>query len=566
MIYQAVFDTAETLYRKGVQHVVLSPGSRNAPLTLSFSRHPKLKRYSIIDERSAGFIALGIAQNTKSPVVICCTSGTALLNYLPAIAEAYYQQIPLIIISADRPPEWIDQRDGQTINQVNAASNFLKGFYQMPVSLDHPDASWEYNRKLNEAYNQCNGMTKGPVHINVPFREPFYPKPDQKLAFSKEIRIINTLQNSNQIAITDEMAELWKSQKKKLIVVSQHEPDRKLKALLKEISTAANIPVVTDLISNMNDAQFIQYQDHFLAKLDKKQAEALRPDLLITCGKSVISKNLKTFLRQHKPVHHWHFENTSRLADTFQSVTMQIKHPIKNILDNIADLDTEITPFDEQIRSNYCQSWTVPDQKVKKKIDGLVDTDFSEYKASYLLSEAIPKDHSVHLANSMPVRYANLIRLIHPEVKIYCNRGTSGIDGTNGTAVGHALSTDQNVVLWTGDLSFFYDRNAFFHQHDIPNLKVIVMNNQGGGIFRLINGPKSLPELESYFETRHTHSAQFMAREFGFEYHSADNEESLNKGLAWIFSENQGKKILEVFTDPSKNEEVYNSIKNTNYE
>jgi len=565
MIHQVVFDTAEILYRKGVRHVVLSPGSRNAPLTLSFSRHPKLMIYSIVDERSAGFIALGIAQNTQTPVVLCCTSGTALLNYLPAIAEAYYQNIPLIIISADRPPEWIDQRDGQTINQSHVAANFVKGFFQMPVSLDHNDAKWEFQRKLNEAVNLSSGSTFGPVHVNIPFREPFYPETNQQLNYSKELQIIDRQPLKAHPEISDEMLKQWDSCKKKLIVVGQGAPDPAFKKALIAQTTQNKIPVVTDVISNMDDQAFIRYQDHFLANQENKQAEALKPDLLITCGKSIISKNLKLFLRKNKPKFHWHFEETDLVSDTFQSLTLHLPCPFGSFLEKMGQLDLEPTPFDDQLQFNYMQAWKLLDEKTKEKLEVINQVEFSEYKASALVSSAVPKDHVLHLANSMPVRYANLLRRVHSDVSVYCNRGTSGIDGTNGTAVGHALSADKGVVLWTGDLSLFYDRNAFFHQHDTPNLKIIVMNNQGGGIFRLIKGPKALPELERYFETRHHHTARHLADEFGFEYFSAADEKTLQQGLDMLFSK-AGKKILEVFTEPSKNEEVYNKIKNISYE
>lgn len=565
MIHQIVFDTAEILYRKGVRHVVLSPGSRNAPLTLSFSRHPKLKIFSIVDERSAGFIALGIAQNTNTPVVLCCTSGTALLNYLPAIAEAFYQGIPLIALSADRPPEWIDQRDGQTINQANAAANFVKGFYQMPVSLEHPDAAWEYNRKLNEAYN-LSSNSKGPVHINVPFREPFYPDKDQKLKYSDEINIIETQPAQQVLHFTPELNTIWQQNKKKLIVVGQHEPEEDLEKELSVLAEKYNIPVVTDVISNVNNSSFIRYQDHFLSKLDDKQAEALKPELLITCGKSVISKSLKIYLRKYKPKHHWHFEETHQVADTFKSITRHFRSPLLPLIKSLPESQQSTSTFGDPLRANHFQAWKLLDEKASEKLSLIERSDFSEYKASYAVSKAIPKNFALHLANSMPVRYANLLRAIQPGVAVYCNRGTSGIDGTNGTAVGHALSSEKGVLLWTGDLSFFYDRNAFFHHHDLSNLRIVVMNNQGGGIFRLINGPKSLPELEGYFETRHQHSARFIAEEFGFDYFAAQDENSLDNGLKELFNGNQKKKILEIFTEPSKNEAVYNKIKNISYE
>ncbi len=564
MIHQVVFDTAELLYRKGIRHVVLSPGSRNAPLTLSFARHPKLKIYSIVDERSAGFIALGIAQRTQQPVVICCTSGTALLNYLPAIAEAFYQQTPLLIITADRPPEWIGQRDGQTIHQSGVTDNFTKGFLQMPVSLDHSDSEWEYNRKLNEAVNLCNQPPKGPVHVNVPFREPFYPEKSQKLSYSDYIRIIENFQDAEkEVSFPNEFIDFWIASEKKLMVIGQQDPVDDLARKLLDFSGKTGTPIVTDVISNLNDEGFIKYHDHYLGKLSPKMADSLKPDLVISCGRSVISKSLKQFLRKNKPVHHWHFENSDQIADTFQSLTWKAGYSIEAVIEKLSDISDEPANTDNR---HYSRAWQSFDEKAKNNLSVLNEELFSEYKASWIVSNEIPENYSLHLSNSMPVRYANLLRNMHPGVEVYCNRGTSGIDGSNGTAVGDALVNGKNTLLWSGDLAFFYDRNAFFHHHDLSNLKVIIMNNQGGGIFRLINGPGLLPELEKYFETRHDYSVRSMAESFNFEYHSANDEKSLKVGLNALFRNEKGKKLLEIFTEPSVNEEVYKKIKSINYD
>ncbi len=566
MIHQVVFDTAELLYLKGIRHVVLSPGSRNAPLTLSFARHPKLKVYSIIDERSAGFIALGIALRTKSPVVICCTSGTAMLNYLPAIAEAYYQQIPLIILSADRPQEWIDQRDGQTINQVNAASNFVKGFYQMPGNYEQQDEQWEFNRKMNEAVNLSSLSPVGPVHVNIPFKEPFYPAINQELIYSKKIRVFETINTKPSTNLDESLIKGWAKYEKKLIVIGQNDPDDQLRKALIDISEKEKIPVVTDIISNQEDDTFIKYHDHYLGKLSDEQIEVLKPDLLITGGRSIISKPLKLFLRKNKPEEHWHFEDIPQPADTFQSITKSVLCDIRFFLEGLLSSNQTGSAFSNQLKANYILGWKVLDKKARQTVLNLKNVPYSEYQASVIVASAIPKKSVLHLANSMSVRYANLVRAQHSPISICSNRGTSGIDGTNGTAVGDALVNESPVVLWTGDLSFFYDKNAFFHSHNISNLRIIVMNNQGGGIFRLINGPSKLPELTDFFETNHNHSARFMASEFGFDYYAAKDMGGLEKGLEQLFDKKQQKKILEIFTEPSMNQEVYNKIKNISYE
>ena len=545
-------------------HIVLSPGSRNAPLTVSFSRHPKLELITILDERTAGFIALGIAQKTKSPVGICCTSGTALMNYGPAIAEAYYQQIPLVIFSADRPPEWIDQRDGQTINQTNPLSNFVKSFHQLPASYQHPDEQWEINRKVNISINEALLTPQGPTHINIPFREPFYPDKDQKLQFSNEVRIIENIANIDYNY--DLLLDKWNNYEKKLIIIGQHEENEPLKEKLLSLSNQHSIPVITDIISNQSNDSFIQYHDLFLATKNEELLKNFRPDLVISTGKSIISKNLKSFLRTYTPQDFWHFDPASIAADTFQSLTKLIQGHLSDFLEKINNLPDQ-DAFKKQVQSNYHQNWTVLNKNTRKIFfEELDKSPFSEFTAMNQVLKSIPKDTDLHLGNSMPVRYANFIHELNDNVSVFANRGTSGIDGTNATAVGHALVSEKDVVLITGDLSFFYDRNAFFHQHDMHNLKIIVVNNLGGGIFRLINGPSQLEELEAHFETRHHHSAKFTAAEYGFDYFAAKDSKSLKKSLSELFKDSKEKKLLEIFTDPKQNQEVYNQIKNIIHE
>ncbi len=559
MISQTVFDTSEVLARKGIQHVVLSPGSRNAPLTISFARNPKIITYNIVDERSAGFIALGIAQKTKSAVVLCCTSGTSLLNYAPAIAEAYYQHIPLIVMSADRPAEWLDQRDGQTIHQLGAISNFVKKTFQLPAETSKDIDAWEYNRKLNEAVNLSVTGAKGPVHINIPFREPFYPKANDVLEFSEAPRVLEPIVLKGEVVNNELITEYYKFDKK-LIIAGQHELDLELTELLRQVDDAT---VVADVISNLKGEQFIYHQDLFLAGIGSELAESLRPDLLITFGKSVISKNLKLFIRKFPPKEHWHFDDAMVHADTFQTMTKLIGSEFKTFLSQLNQTRVEVSDFQLQKSKNYQQNWKVQNDQVSKKLPlAISESPFCEFQAFQKVLSLIPDEADIHLANSMPVRFANFIQNLKPNQEVFCNRGTSGIDGTNGTAVGHAMIADKPVWLLTGDLSFFYDRNCFFHQHAFSNLKIIVFNNSGGGIFRLIPGPSSQPELVQHFETRHSHSAKFTALEYGFDYHVAKDLDGIQKAMNSLNHDEKSPKLLEVFTDPEVNSSEYIRIKN----
>ncbi len=554
MIHQVVFDTSKIISEHGIETVVLSPGSRNAPLTVSFARNKDLRIFNIVDERSAGFIALGIAQKTQKPVVLCCTSGTALLNYAPAIAEAFYQRVPLIVISADRPSEWQGQRDGQTIEQIGALRNFVLGEFQMPIPIND-DTSWEYSRKLNEAINLSQGLVSGPVHINIPFREPFYPDADQTLEFSSSIHIIKS--NIGSIdANTDNHVSVLAKCNKVLVIVGQQAWDASFDELLERLKGKAVI--IADVISNVKNAH-INHHDYFLAHLSKDQKDRLQPELLITIGKSVISKSLKQFLRVHKSTAHWHIEENIPLADTFQSITEQIFCNPKSWLKSLVSQSHSSTEVEQS--KDYIKQWLFLESQAIEGMKRLIDNlDFSEYVAFVKVMQNLPDRIDLHLANSMPVRFANMIGDVSKDVEVFSNRGTSGIDGTNGTAVGNALVSDKITYLLTGDLSFFYDRNAFFHNYPLDNLKIIVFNNLGGGIFRLIPGPSSLAELTQHFETRHHHSAEFMAKEFGFNYQVANNESEIIDSMKRI-KESHKPQILEIFTDPETNSREFSRIK-----
>ncbi|HCX21341.1 MAG: 2-succinyl-5-enolpyruvyl-6-hydroxy-3-cyclohexene-1-carboxylic-acid synthase [Flammeovirgaceae bacterium] len=558
MINQTVFDTSEVFALKGIKHVVLSPGSRNAPLTISFARNPKIKTYNIVDERSAGFIALGIAQKLKQPVVLCCTSGTSLLNYAPSVAEAYYQGISLIVLSADRPAEWIGQKDGQTIDQLGALTNFVKGTFNLPAN-PVGDEAWEYTRKLNEAINTANSGKKAPVHINIPFREPFYPAEGQELSFSKELKVFNTYQSPSSSTPNEELLSKWHLSDRRMIIVGQNEQNQELDEILASLSDKAII--IADVISNNATIDAIRHHDLFLASIDEKLGASLRPELVITIGKSVISKNLKLFLRKYKPEMLWQISPQINQADTFQALTSVIESEPTTFLQSL-DSQSEKEQFNQQVTSNFIQNWQIEDSKTKRKLNKALEVlDWSEFTAMYQVIKSIPAGSDVHLANSMPVRFANFIQQLRPDIEIFCNRGTSGIDGTNGTAVGHAMITERSVYLITGDLSFFYDRNAFFHPYELDNLKIIVSNNQGGGIFRLINGPSNTPELVQHFETRHEHTAKFTALEYGFDYHGVKDADALEKALKAIHKDNRGAKLVEIFTDPEINSEVFKAVK-----
>lgn len=552
---QAIANIASSCAKKNIQKAVLSPGSRVAPLALAFAQHPKFTAYTISDERSAGFIAMGMAQQDNQPVVVACTSGTAALNYGPAIAEAFYQQIPLIVITADRPPEWVDQQDGQTIRQERLHQNHVKASYQLPVDYEHPDAVWHIERTISEAINEATTYPKGPVHINAPFREPFYPM--TPLLFDEDVQVIQEIEAKQSLSEANwqQLLNVWEAQQRILIVAGQ---ERKNDALI-EVLRQLKVPIISDVIANLHDLpETIKHQDGFLgANLSETTCQVLQPDLLITFGKSVISKNAKLFLRKYKPKQHWHLQEAGKVADTFQSLQTIIRIKPTDFLRELAKRLTKKVP------NNYLQKWQVIDKEVEK----FHQRYFADYPTSELavvnqLMKRLPNTTTLHLANSMSVRYANLINLYEKkEVEVFANRGTSGIDGSNSTAVGHALANQQLHVLLTGDLSFLYDRNAFWHKYPLANMRVILLNNHGGVIFRMIDGPRRQKELDDYFVTKQASTAKHLAAEFGFEYQTIEGTSELTDSLSWLFSDGAALKLLEIKTDSQESQESYLAYK-----
>jgi 2-succinyl-5-enolpyruvyl-6-hydroxy-3-cyclohexene-1-carboxylate synthase len=537
MLHHIVYNTSQVCYQLGVKHAVMSPGSRNAPLTISFARNENIKKFIIPDERAAGFIALGIAQKTKEPVVLCCTSGTALLNYAPAIAEAFYREIPLIVLSADRPKNLIDQRDGQTIRQFEVLKNHVKTSFQLPLVKSEQDAI-EYKELIIKGLNQSQEPSRGPIHFNIPFKEPFYPEKGSKMYFEE----FDIPQNSiNKNPHSDFKIE---PNQKILILIGQHDVDEELSDYLSSIQSL--VPIV---ISPLNNVQIsgIEHVDGFLSN-----QKELQPDVLITSGLSVLSKKLKNFIRKHKPTQHFHFDPAGVQVDTYNTDPQLIK---SSLLEELRQVD--FSEMDDSYRTKWKELSNKTKQLLKTHFQDAVYSEASSFK---IVAESLPADCHLHLGNSMPVRFADLYG-IKKGITTWSNRGTSGIDGCSSTAVGTTLVTEELNILFSGDVSFLYDRNAFFHNYQLPNLRIVVFNNQGGGIFRLIDGPANLPELEDYFETRHQRTAEYICLENKIEYHSVSSFKGIQEALNSFYEPSTHAKVLEVFTDPEINQKEYKKLK-----
>ncbi|MEX2567365.1 MAG: 2-succinyl-5-enolpyruvyl-6-hydroxy-3-cyclohexene-1-carboxylic-acid synthase [Cyclobacteriaceae bacterium] len=554
MIFQHLIDLATTCAKNGIKEAILSPGSRCAPISLAFIRHPDIHCRTIPDERSAGFIALGMAQQLEKPVVLVCTSGSAALNYSPAVAEAFFQQVPLLVLTADRPPEWIDQWDGQTIRQDQMYGKNVKGSFQFPDDAIHPDKAWHAQRICNEAIALSKSHPMGPVHINIPIREPFYPGAEEIFDFTPTK---DTLDVTPGIASLKEDALIKiKNQlvlfRKILIVPGQQKPDPEIKSLLVKLVENDKAVVVTDTISNLTFRDAIIHHDFFVQGASVTQE--LEPDLIISFGKSIISKSLKLFLRKSKAAH-WHLQVHGYVPDPYQRLSKIIPVGSAYFLQFLMKEGNVLAP-------EFKNSWHQTDHKIRKKLPEFFKmTDFGEFKALEIILPSIPKNSRIHLANSMAVRYVNFLGMTTEDQEIICNRGTSGIDGSNSTAVGCTFTTKDPVILITGDMAFFYDRNAFWHQYNMPNLRIIVLNNHGGGIFRIIDGPSFLPESKEYFETFQKLEASQLAAEMGFEYFQINKADSLLNRLESFYHQSMKPKILEIVSENETNARVLKIIR-----
>ena len=549
---------------KNIKHVVISPGSRNAPLTIGFTNHPEIEAYSIVDERCAAFFALGIAQQLKQPVAVVCTSGSALLNYYPAVAEAYYSDIPLVVISADRPIERIDIGDGQTIRQKNVFENHIlysaNLYSELVLENEASDKkliqkqfeSRRHNeREINLALNSAI-ENNGPVHINVPFYEPLYAVDDQKITDPVEIFPDLSMREYSNIELQPYL-NLWNKAKRKMIIVGVMAPNSVEQKYLDLLAKDPTVLVLTETTSNLHNPEFFTRIDTLIGPIEKcedaeEQFKALKPDILLTFGGMIVSKKIKSFLRNYQPHQHWHVD-PKKAYNTFFCLNKHFETSVNSFFQ-------KFLPATKSLPSEYAQHWKGINEQRQARHDVYVaKIPYSDFKAMQAIVPLIPKDYNVQLGNSSTVRYAQLFNW-EPTQAVFCNRGTSGIDGSVSTAVGAAMVNKQPTILICGDLSFIYDSNALWNNHIPSSFRIIVINNSGGGIFRILPGNKNTENFETYFETVHDLNAKPLCDMYGLDYSLVKDSETLETELATFFETSERPKLLEIFTPRLLNDEV----------
>jgi len=536
---------AAIMHAKAIEDIVISPGSRSGPLVHTFAGSGKFNCRSIVDERSAGYFALGLAQAKQKPVALVCSSGTATLNFAPAVAEAFYQNIPLIVLTADRPGYWIDQGENQTIRQNNIYHDFCKKEITLPMGESEKEL-WFAGRIINETLNIAVTGTPGPVHINIPLEEPLHELLDKELPLVKEIEPTQTKKILPQEELK-KLAEIFNQAKKVLILAGQQQPNPQLEKILADISEKTGAVVLKEHLANLNHPRFIGSVDILMTSLLSENAEDFMPDLLISFGGSFVSKTLKQFLRKNKPKNHWHLSLSGQHYDTYQSLTRVI---------NMEAADFFVQ-FSEQMISKektYFNRWKAKEQQVNQIRDAFIsEINFCDLKVFSQIQKKIPEKSVVHLGNSSPVRYA-LIYDAAKNVEYFGNRGVSGIDGSLSTAVGFASESQKLNTVILGDLSFFYDSNALWNKYVGANLRIVVIHNGGGNLFGMIKGPGESPAFNEFFFTENKFNAKGTAQTFGLDYFRAENESDLEQQLKKFWSYEQKKAgVLEVFTDAELN-------------
>ena len=578
MIKYPIIPVAQTLILSCLKFdffdVVISPGSRNVPLAIGFASNKKFKCYSIVDERSAAFFALGLSQKSKKPTILICTSGSALLNYYPAVAEAYYSEIPLIILSADRPEYKINIGDGQTINQSNvfeknilysnslkqdcshATEEIIKSNLQKIVN-DKADYSkieklqksiQKNNEEIIEIAFNLSINKMQPVHLNVPMEEPLYEFND-----SPSISVKVKKKTEKNLSLTD-LENFYKEINKAskiMILIGVSDGNILSKKSIQKINSCSSIIVMKEHTSNVFNESFISNIDRLIGPIELQSNsdslfDELSPEIVISLGGMIISKKIKSFLRNYKPRKHFHIGNNIS-KDSFYSGVEHINTTANKFFENI-DLNKS--------DSKYFEKWNQLDySKLDLHNRYMKVINFSDLKVFEILTNWIPKKYNIQVANSTPIRYFQLFDLKNKNM-MFANRGTSGIDGSTSTAIGSSVQNDSPVLLVTGDLSFFYDVNALWNKHIPKNFRIIIINNSGGGIFKILPGFKENNLFSEFIETQHNLSARLIAKMFNFNYTRVSTKFGLNLYLRTFFKNSKKPKILEIKTSSVKSTKI----------
>lgn len=566
------------LLEYGVSDAVVCPGSRNAPIVHNLSQCQSIRCHPVTDERSAGFYALGIAQATQRPTVVCVTSGTALLNLAPAVAEAYYQHVPLVVVSADRPVQWIDQLDGQTLPQPDALGSFVRKAVSLPEphvasvgSGDGLEAAgkgalsdgdkrldeerWMCRRLVNEALHAATCRQPAPVHINVPITEPLFAFDVAELPVAKRFRQMEKVSFLNQ---QRQLFERFFSADRPMIVIGQMAYGIISPETIRSLSQ--HYVVMAEPLSNLH-YQTIHFDEavRVVESLDRNESLQYVPDYIIYIGDTLVSKPTRRWLRSTKATSCVITPDALDIHDPITTLEDIVECPLEDvdlllssfcdIYDNPEDFeDDEDVMAHEDSRHGFHACWQQLLDRCAERAEAY-EPGFSQMATVKYFEEQLADldtDICVHYANSSAVRLA----CIYAQHYVWCNRGVNGIEGSLSTAAGFSLATDALTVCVIGDLSFFYDQNALWNSNIGGNLRIVLLNNSGGGIFRQLKGLDKSPVATSFVAAQHETTAQGICTQNDIGYISAKDMGEMQIGIVTLLTrETNRPMLLEVFTD-----------------
>lgn len=537
---------AEILYRSGVRQVVVSSGSRSLRMVKAVVAHSGLSVRMVVDERVAAFFALGISDCTSQPVALICTSGSAMLNYAPALAEAYYRGVPVIAITADRPIDVIDINDGQTIHQFHAFDNIVK----KSIDIDATGACRVYDfDAINNAISVALSPRKGPVHINLHLLEASDDIADGSDVYNTPPFTPQSLPTQFNNLSASEFAD-----KKILIFVGQMSDDIEFNARLSRLASYPSVVVVADAVSNCSAENVISDVEIIIDRL-KEQPEKFNPDLLITMGKtSPLSRRFKEWLRSIDSYNHWRVNDKTAPEDTYYHLSKTILADDNAFLDFLADNIQEYP----NPSLTYSASWKeIFDAAQRNKSALLASAEWSDICAVNIILNALPAGYILQSSNGMAIRNVSMVGT--KSHRVYCNRGVNGIDGSTSTAVGFSSASEAPTLFISGDMSALYDISALFSGQLSPKFKMVIIANAGGEIFRMIKATREYEHREKMLCSIPDIKWNEVAEAVGMEYYEVADAEQLKLTIDSFLTIGDSPSLLVVNTTAG-NSKTYNEI------
>jgi 2-succinyl-5-enolpyruvyl-6-hydroxy-3-cyclohexene-1-carboxylate synthase len=518
----------------GARQVVIAPGSRNAPLIRLFTSREGFSCHSIVDERSAGYVALGMARQSGEPVVVVTTSGTAVLNLSPAVAEAFHQQVPLVVLTADRPRERVPQFNNQVCDQRAPYFNHSKGFFEFPAEVRAQEDLESDLHAVEELLKEAMRGPQGPVHLNFPLTEPLYvPLPEPLISHDRDS--LNEELSGTELSLPQvDLSDL-----RVIILAGMGKGSEEIHLALEQLLSRGQVAVVAENISNLHSEQFISVPELVLGGASPDELKDLVPDVVIAFGQQMVSKRMKLFINSLEKVEIILIPEEASVGEWLTAFAGKLEKKEENI---------------------YQRSWLGLEERERQRASAYLEkAPYCNLVAVHKILERVPEGTVIHLGNSATIRNSQLVRA-RSGLRYFSNRGTSGIDGSVSTAVGSAMISRAPHLLLVGDLSFVYDSNALWNKDFPENLKIAVLNDGGGGIFRLLDGPGKMDFFEEFSVTHHPVSLELLSQSYGRSYMRVEGLDGLGEQLEALFSERARFSVLEVDTTSAENSRIFKDL------